>query len=164
MRCQTVKYNTKVRAGRGFTLAELTAAGINRKEAAGVGIAVDHRRKNRSQEAFDLNVQRLQTYKSKLVVFPRKSGKVRAGDASKDDLAAATQVTAKHVLPIEAPLSRADIKPRKITEDERSFAAAAHIRKVRTDTKLWGARERRAFLKAEAEKSAVGKKKKKGKK
>ncbi len=42
--CPTNKYNTKVRAGRGFTLAELKEAGISRKSALSVGVSVDHRR------------------------------------------------------------------------------------------------------------------------
>ena len=56
VRGQTVKYNTKIRAGKGFTLDELKAVGIRKKAARGIGIAVDFRRKNRSQEAFELNV------------------------------------------------------------------------------------------------------------
>ena len=68
----TIKYNYKLREGRGFTLTELKEAGINRKEARSIGIAVDHRRTNKSQEALDINVQRLTDYKAKLVVFPRK--------------------------------------------------------------------------------------------
>ncbi len=52
VRCCTIKYNMRVRAGRGFTLDELKAAKINRKEARGIGIAVDHRRTNRSEEQF----------------------------------------------------------------------------------------------------------------
>ena len=53
-------------------MAELKAAKISPKFAATVGIAVDHRRTNKSQEALDINVQRLTDYKAKLVVFPRK--------------------------------------------------------------------------------------------
>ncbi|KAL0213551.1 hypothetical protein RCL1_007177 [Eukaryota sp. TZLM3-RCL] len=70
--CQTVKYNMRERLGRGFTLQELEAVGINRNYARTIGIAVDHRRVNRSQEALDLNVQRLKEYTSKLTVFPMK--------------------------------------------------------------------------------------------
>lgn len=51
VRGQTKRYNTKVRAGRGFTLDELKAAGIPAKHAQTVGICVDHRRKNRSEES-----------------------------------------------------------------------------------------------------------------
>merc|ERR1712146_728378 len=67
----------------GFSLAELKAAKISAKVAATIGISVDHRRTNKSQEAMDANVQRLAEYKDKLVVFPKKSGKkaVKKGDS-----------------------------------------------------------------------------------
>merc|ERR1711935_1076580 len=45
---QTIRYNMKVRAGRGFTLDELKEAKIPAKLAPTIGIAVDHRRKNKS--------------------------------------------------------------------------------------------------------------------
>ena len=82
VRGQTVRYNRKLREGRGFTLAELKAAGINRKEAKGVGIVVDHRRRNLSEEGKILNVERLKAYKQRLIVFPRKSGKPKQGDST----------------------------------------------------------------------------------
>ncbi|PWA73920.1 ribosomal protein L13e [Artemisia annua] len=44
---QTLKYNMKLREGRGFSLEELKAAGIPKKLAPTIGIAVDHRRRNR---------------------------------------------------------------------------------------------------------------------
>jgi large subunit ribosomal protein L13e len=44
-----------------------------------VGIAVDHRRTSTSEEQLQLNVERLGTYKSKLVLFPRKEGKAKKG-------------------------------------------------------------------------------------
>lgn len=53
------------------------AAGIPKKLAPTVGISVDHRRRNRSLEGFQTNVQRLKTYKAKLVVFPRVPGKLK---------------------------------------------------------------------------------------
>lgn len=133
------------------------AAGIVRKEAQGLGIAIDHRRKNRSEEAFQLNVQRLKTYKSKLVVFPRNIRRPKKGDSPAAELNGVSQVTSKQTLPIAAPLSRADIKPRKITSEESEFRAYATVRKIRTDTKLWGARERRAALKAAEEASSAKK-------
>ncbi|KAJ1870186.1 60S ribosomal protein L13, partial [Coemansia sp. RSA 990] len=55
--CPTVKYNRKTRVGRGFTLEELKAAGISAKYAATIGIAVDYRRKNRSEESLAVNTQ-----------------------------------------------------------------------------------------------------------
>ena len=51
------------------------AAGIPKKLAPTIGIAVDHRRRNRSLEGLQTNVQRLKTYKAKLVVFPRRARK-----------------------------------------------------------------------------------------
>lgn len=59
VRCQTIRYNTKVRAGRGFTLEELREAGVNPKTAPTIGIAVDHRRTNKSVESLQQNVARL---------------------------------------------------------------------------------------------------------
>ena len=82
VRGQTIRYNTKVREGRGFTLAELKEAGIGKKEARGVGIVVDHRRRNLSEEGKQLNVERLKAYKAKLIVFPRKAGKPKKGDST----------------------------------------------------------------------------------
>lgn len=51
------------------------AAGIPKKLAPTVGISVDHRRRNSSLEGFQTNVQRLKTFKAKLVVFPRRARK-----------------------------------------------------------------------------------------
>merc|ERR1712227_562148 len=68
----TVKYNSKTRIGRGFSLAELKALKIGKLEARSLGIAVDPRRRNRSVQGKQANEQRLREYKAKLVVFPRK--------------------------------------------------------------------------------------------
>merc|ERR1711990_979953 len=43
----TVKYNSKVRIGRGFSLAEIKDAGLGKLEAQSLGVAVDPRRRNR---------------------------------------------------------------------------------------------------------------------
>merc|ERR1719149_593823 len=67
----TPRYNSKVRSGRGFTLAEIKAVGLGKKEAKSLGVAVDHRRRNKSVEGQEANVQRLRDYRSKLVVFPK---------------------------------------------------------------------------------------------
>mmetsp|Transcript_10549 Transcript_10549/g.19258 ORF Transcript_10549/g.19258 Transcript_10549/m.19258 type:complete len:218 (-) Transcript_10549:109-762(-) len=161
VRGQTVKYNLRVRAGRGFTLDELKAAGINKKEALGLGICVDHRRKNRSEEGFKVNVDRLKLYKSKLVVYPRNpnSKRTKAGDADKKEIAAVEaneQCLVKTILPIEQPSER--IKARKITAEEKAATVTAVLRKALTDHKRAGARAKAAADKAEA---AKGTKKKK---
>jgi len=156
VRCPTVKYNLKQRAGRGFTLEELKAAKVNPKAARGVGIAVDHRRTNTNQEAFQQNVERLKLYNSKLIVFPKKGPKkARKGDSDKAACDGAVQVTSKMTLPItkKKTLQLA----RKVSSAERNASVTTTLRKAMTDGKLWGMRERRAVLKAENSKSAKGK-------
>ncbi|CAG8439218.1 7431_t:CDS:10 [Ambispora leptoticha] len=135
VRCPTIKYNTKLRAGRGFTLDELKEAGIRRKEALSIGIPVDHRRKNRSLESLQLNVARLKTYKSKLIIFPRKSSKPKKGDSNPDELKDATQLKG-FVLPIQQTWTPEP--PRAITEEERTFNAYATLRKASSDARLVG--------------------------
>ena len=54
VRCPSIRYNTKVRLGRGFTLEELKAAGFTKYEAKSFGIAVDFRRVNRSVESLEV--------------------------------------------------------------------------------------------------------------
>jgi len=154
VRGQIIKYNSKVRAGRGFTLAELKSAKVNKNEARGLGISVDHRRKNRNQEALSQNVERLKAYRSKLIVFPRNptSKRIKKGDTDKEKrkLAGAPKLqAAATVKPLKS-------KARKITQVERDTSARAVARKARTDALLWGRREKREKDKATA---AAGKKK-----
>jgi large subunit ribosomal protein L13e len=73
IRCPGLRYNIKIREGRGFTFEELKKAGFHVKKARKLGIAVDHRRRNLSDESLELNVQRLKEYKDKLIVIPRKT-------------------------------------------------------------------------------------------
>ncbi|RKO89730.1 ribosomal protein L13e [Blyttiomyces helicus] len=149
VRGQTVKYNSKLRAGRGFTLEELKEAGIRRKEARTIGIAVDHRRKNRSVEGLQANILRLQEYKTKLIVFPKKANKPKKGDSDAATVATATQLRGA-VLPIVQPAAT-DLA-RKIGETPAAHAYAA-LRKARSDKKFKGIREARAKAKAEEEKA-----------
>ncbi|KAF5099894.1 hypothetical protein D0Z00_001486 [Geotrichum galactomycetum] len=141
VRAPTIKYNRKVRAGRGFSLEELKAAGIAKKQALSIGVAVDPRRQNRSVEGFEANVARLQDYKSKLILFPRK--------ASAEEVAAATQASTAAVFPIvqAAPESA----PRAITEEGKAFKAYRALREARSDARYKGIREKRAKDRAEAE-------------
>jgi len=146
VRAQTVRYNRKLREGRGFTLAELKEAGIGRKEAPGVGIVVDHRRRNLSEEGKKLNVERLKAYKARLIVFPRKAGKPKKGDSSPEDLKAAT-TRAAIPLPDGLPAET----PRKITSEEREFQAFRTLRMARANQRHEGARKVRAQKKEEEE-------------
>ncbi|KAJ4783655.1 60S ribosomal protein L13 [Rhynchospora pubera] len=146
VQCQTLKYNMKSRAGRGFTLEELKAAGIPKKFAPTIGISVDHRRKNRSLEGLQANVQRLKTYKAKLVVFPRRARKFKAGDSAPEELATATQVTGEY-LPIVPEKRTVDLV--KVTDEMKSFKAYGKLRVERMNQRQIGARLKKA---AEAEK------------
>lgn len=71
--CPTVRYNMKVREGYGFTLAELKQAGVHKREARGLGIKVDYRRRNLSEEGLKVNVERLKEYKARIIVFPKRT-------------------------------------------------------------------------------------------
>lgn len=75
VRCMTVRYSHRPRLGRGFTLAEIKSVGLGVQFAKSIGISVDYRRKNKSQEGFDLNKARLTNYLSKLVLYPRHDKK-----------------------------------------------------------------------------------------
>ncbi|CAG62046.2 uncharacterized protein GVI51_L06765 [Nakaseomyces glabratus] len=137
VRAPTVKYNRKVRAGRGFSLAEIKAAGLTAAYARTVGIAVDHRRQNRNQETFDLNVQRLKEYQSKLIVFPRK------GKAPETE----------QVLSVAAtfPIAQASTEIETRAVEDNGESAFRTLRLARSDKKFKGIREKRAREKAEAE-------------
>lgn len=134
VRCPTIKYNRRVRAGRGFTLAEVKAAGLSAKYARTIGIAVDHRRQNKSQETFDANVARLNEYQSKLVILSKKDGEL-------------AQVSTGATFPIvqAAPESA----PRAVVVPEKS--AYRTLRDARDEKRHKGIREKRAKEKAEAE-------------
>mmetsp|Transcript_91026 Transcript_91026/g.178134 ORF Transcript_91026/g.178134 Transcript_91026/m.178134 type:complete len:219 (+) Transcript_91026:95-751(+) len=140
----TQRYNMKLRLGRGFTLEELRAAKIPPKLAPTIGIAVDHRRRNKSAESLQMNVERLNLYKSKLLIFPKKSGKkgVKKGDTPKSELQNVAQNTLKEIIPIQRPALR--IKARAISAEEKEFSAYKKMRKARTDKKYDGAKRKKA--------------------
>merc|ERR1712194_784429 len=148
----TQRYNMKVRLGKGFTLEELREAKISPKLAPTIGISVDHRRKNRSVEGLQENVKRLLAYKSKLVIFPKKSGKkgVKKGDTPRSELKNVAQNTLKEIIPIERPST--EIEARAITQADKDLDAYRKVRKARTDKKYLGAKAKKA--KAASEKTA----------
>ena len=82
---------------------------------------MDHRRQNTSEEALQLNLQRLENYKSKLILFPRKDGKYKRGeihDTTSEKLKSAEaekQNLNKHV--IDKPSTKLREKPQKITKE-----------------------------------------------
>jgi large subunit ribosomal protein L13e len=132
VRCPTVKYNTKVRKGRGFSLQELKDAGIRKKEALSIGINVDHRRKNRSVESLQQNVLRLKEYKDRLILL--KKGETQA------QVLIDSVLPVKNVVAVEEAQQLGDV-----------VEAYKTLRKARSDKRLKGKREVRAKLKAEEE-------------
>merc|ERR1719410_1597213 len=140
----TQRYNMKLRLGKGFTLDELKEAGIPRKLARTIGIAVDHRRKNRCMESLQVNVERLKLYKSKLLIFPRKSGKkgVKKGDTPRSELQNVAQNTCKTIIPI--PKWKVWEPARAITSEEKEKSAYKILKKARTDQKYEGAKRKKA--------------------
>jgi len=151
--CQTRKYNSKLRYGRGFTLQELAKAKISRQFARTVGIAVDHRRQDTSEESLQFNVQRLESYKSKLILFPRKGDKPKKGDIA-DSTAeklksaeAEKQNTSKHILP--KPKLKARQTPVKVTKELKDLRVYRKLRQLQVNKNYKGIREKRAKEAAE---------------
>jgi len=151
VRCPTVKYNRRVRPGRGFSLAELKAAGIPRKFARTIGISVDPRRQNLSEEGLKANVERLQEYRKRLILFPRRNGKTKQGDASAEDVKAAKSgdnlvSSTAAALPIK---NVAQFEEGPISNYEATENAYKTLREARSEARHVGQREKRAKAKAE---------------
>ena len=124
--CPTQKYSAKTRLGRGFTLEEIKAAGLSRKYAQTIGIAVDHRRTNKSNESFELNVARLNAYKASLVIL--KKG---------EDASGLTQLKGT-VQPID--YSKPALEMQEVTDELKSFKAYTTMRVARQETRVAGYR------------------------
>ncbi|EGF99484.1 uncharacterized protein MELLADRAFT_68577 [Melampsora larici-populina 98AG31] len=142
VRCMTVRYNRRLRSGRGFTAAELAAAGIRRKEALTIGIPYDHRRRNKSEEGVSVNTERLLAYKERLILFPKNAKKPAKGDST--DLTAPTTQNITSVLPI--PSGTKPEAARAITAEEREFNAYRALREARTQQRqagIWKVRKQK---------------------
>ncbi|KAJ5731083.1 uncharacterized protein N7483_005591 [Penicillium malachiteum] len=149
VRCPTVKYNRRVRAGRGFTLAELKEAGIPKKLASTVGISVDHRRTNYSKESLVANVARLQDYKARLILFPARAAALASGKTE----GFATRASASFPI-VNAAEANAitEVKRDSLVKSEESVYR--RLRDARSEARHKGIREKRAKLKAEEEANA----------
>merc|ERR1712206_20536 len=136
--------NMKLRLGKGFSIEELREAKISPKLARTIGIAVDHRRRNRCTESLQANVDRLKLYKSKLLIFPRGSGKksVKKGDTPRSELQNVAQNTLKEIIPVPKPALRT--KARAITAEEKEQSAYKALKKARTAAKYDGERRKKA--------------------
>jgi large subunit ribosomal protein L13e len=124
-------------------------AGINRHFAQTIGIAVDHRRRNKSEGTLAVNVQRLKEYQSKLILFPRNSKKPKAGDSPAEVLKGVRQATGT-IQPIKKRSPKA--QSRTITEEEKKTSAYWQLRRARADARLVGFRKKKAQQKEETQK------------
>ncbi|RWA12579.1 hypothetical protein EKO27_g2521 [Xylaria grammica] len=140
----TVKYNRRARTGRGFSLAELSAAGIPRHLAPTIGISVDHRRVNLSEESLAINVQRLKAYQARLILFPRKT-KGPALDNIETTRSIKSAFTFEATAPGVTEINK-DAMPQGV-----EGGAYRTLRVARSDARLKGVREKRARDAAEAE-------------
>lgn len=120
-------------------MAEIKAVGLTPKYARTIGISVDHRRQNKSQETFETNVQRLKEYKSKLVIFDKKT--------KASETVSYEQVSTSATFPIEQPAIEQGTRAVEVPEQ----SAYRTLRLARNDKKYKGIREKRAKEKAEAE-------------
>lgn len=106
---------------------------------------MDHRRTNKCVESLQLNAQRLKDYKARLIIFPRKSGVIKNGDSSREELASATQLKGD-ILPSTTSESAVSYAP--ITEEMKAFRARSTLRIARNEAKLAGKRAKAAKEKA----------------
>ena len=172
VRCPTIKYNMRVRQGRGFTLQELKTAGINAKEALNIGIAVDHRRRNKNVETLQANVARLNAYKQRLVLFPRRSGEKNKRTtqgtglmptSSQADLQSASQLTGS-IMDDSNLNKKAAVEYKTVAEVAELAEGSQFVKMIhaRSKARNIGAKERERLLAVAAAKAAKkGKDKKK---
>ena len=123
-----------------------------------MGIAVDPRRQNLSEEGLAANVARLAEYKKRLILFPRRAGRPRAGDAAKEEVAAArrgegvlTTLAAHDALAIANVVEVQEVSIADVEGEENAYRK---LRTARSDARLVGVREKRAKAKAEEAASA----------
>ena len=126
---------------------------------------MDPRRQNLSEESVAANVARLRAYKERLIVFPRRAGEHKTGDASANEVKEAktgrnvvgqlmgTQSERKGVFAIE---NKVEVGEGKKSDYEGEEHAYRRLRDARSEARLVGVREKRA--KAKAEEAAAAKK------
>jgi len=166
VQCCTKRYSSKARLGRGFTLEELKAAGLNKRIARGLGVSVDHRRNDRNKETFARNVDRIKAFRSKQVIFPtntvtkaslkeKKAARLQRREIL-SNIASATQVRDAQAFNPRA--ARSLEEPRAITEDERKASVFVTLRKAKMSVKRAGDAVKKANAKEKEIQQGGGKK------
>ena len=150
-KANTRRYADKIRFGRGFSLEEVRAAGLTPSFARTIGIAVDHRRHG-SNVMEETNIERLNKFKSNLVLFPRVAGQPKKGEIadSTSGLEGAVQNTTAGVYALPKVSRRAGTAT--ITKEMRAENTYNRIRSARVNRKYEGKRVRKALLAEKAKK------------
>ena len=121
--------------GRGFTLAELKHAGVAVKNARTIGISVDHRRTSTSQEQLDMNVNRLKSYLSKLILFPKRDAKPKKGfmaDATADKLKQVASMSQSKGITMPIQKKESALEYAAITDADKKKKVFHQLRTIRT--------------------------------
>jgi len=138
----------------------LQEAGIPRKLASTIGISVDPRRQNLSEESLKANVERLKEYKKRLVLFPRKTKSPKHGDASAEEKKSALESGheghVKHHRQAFPISNEVVIQEGKVSDYTSEEAAYKKLREARSEARLVGKRAKRA--KAKEDEAAASKK------
>uniref|UniRef100_M3XQW7 Large ribosomal subunit protein eL13 n=1 Tax=Mustela putorius furo TaxID=9669 RepID=M3XQW7_MUSPF len=130
------RHHTKVQAGRGFSLEDLTVAGIH-TVAQTIGISVDPRRL--------LCRAKRKQYLSKLILLPPEPSARSKGDSPAEELRLAPQLPGRVMPPRECPVD--------IEHTSGNFRGFASLCMAWNDIWLFGIQAKRA--KEAAEKDAV---------
>ena len=123
----------------------MQAVGLTQAFARTVGIAVDHRRHNKNAETMATNVERLNQYKNKMILFPRRADKPKKGeinDSTADQLKNAVQNTAEGVFALPAKSNEVELQ--KITPEMKNFRVYHKLRTERINRRYAGKREKTA--------------------
>ena len=135
-----------------LTISLSQEAGIPRPLAPTIGISVDWRRKNLSEESLTANVARLKAYKERLILLPRKSNAPKKGDTAKTDL---SKIESAAFISPALPITPTDIAFQEIKKGEMpqpvEGGAYRKLRMARSNARYAGAREKRVRDKAEAD-------------
>merc|ERR1740116_559847 len=137
----------KAKAARVFPQTELRAAGLTAAQAKTVGISVDHRRTSTSEEQLQMNVARLNEYKSKMILFPKRDQKPKKGflaDATVEKVKAAMAANQSKgvTMPIQKKVQEVEFA--KIPDEDKKKKVYHGLRSMRTNTRYNGRRIKKA--------------------
>lgn len=104
-------------------------------------------------ESLAANVARLKAYRARLIVFPRKGGKYKKADTSRDEISAAKDIATTRSIKAGLPIVNnepgfREIKKRDIPAPVEG-GAYRKLREARSEARLVGKREKRAKDKAD---------------